>query len=77
MQVHLNGGILENQRRRFHQHRFAGAEFAHEHIARGVQQEQAGRLRGSEAVHEHAQGIMRFLVVADCVVNQMLVANQS
>ena len=51
-------------------------ELADEDVAGGVEQEQAGYLRGGETVHEHAERIVGLGLVPRCwVVNQMLVLN--
>ena len=64
MQLHLDRGIFENQRGGLHQNGLAGRKIAHEDVARRVQQQEPGRLRRRETIHEHADRIMRFLVVA-------------
>ena len=64
MQLHLNGGVFEDQRRGFHQQGLAGRQIAHEHIARRVQEQKPRSLGRGEAVHEHADRVVRFLLVA-------------
>ena len=58
------GGIFEDQSRGLHQNRLPGRQIADEYVARGVQQQKSGRLRRREAIHEHADRIVRFLIVA-------------
>src|SRR5215212_4481011 len=64
VQLHLNGRILEQQRGWFNQNALHWRERADEGISAGVQQEQPWLLRCGEAIHEHAERVMRLGVVA-------------
>jgi len=59
MKLHLHRRILEQQGRWFHQDRLIRLERTHKSITGGMKQQQPGRRRRVETIHELAQRVVR------------------